>query len=120
LFQNSLNRYRIIRSLLTSGLLGLFALAITPKVAIHALVAHHRDVHLQLDLCTADQLNTASFHCPTDNLVVELPFIYPPFTMRVGMAPGFPVYRAAVLVAPLCRIHPLYGLRGPPAACAFA
>jgi hypothetical protein len=101
-----------MRKLLAAGLLGLFALAMTPKIAIHALVAHHRDVHLRVD--GKDQLNTASFHCATENLVVELPFLYFPLSITVGLPAGFPVYRADVPVAPICRIHPLYGLRGPP------
>ncbi|HEY4335688.1 MAG TPA: hypothetical protein VGM89_07315 [Puia sp.] len=87
----------------------------TPKIAIHALVAHHQDVHLRVDL--NDQLDTASFHCATDNLVVELPFIYSPVSVVVGMPPRLTLQRAAVLLAPLTGDHPLFGLRGPPSAC---
>lgn len=97
-------------------MLGLFALAITPKLAVHALVVHHHDVHLNQDLCTIDQLNTASFHCPTDNLVVALPFIPAIIATTVGMFRGYPVYRVAALIAPVSFTHPLYGLRGPPQA----
>src|SRR6202012_3299214 len=81
--------HRTIRSFLAAGLLGLFALAMTPKIAIHALIAHHQDVHLRVDV--NDQLNTASFHCATDNLVVELPFIYSPVSVAVGMSPCLPL-----------------------------
>jgi len=107
--------HRTIRGFIAAGLLGLFALAMTPKIAIHALVAHHQDVHLQTDL--NDQLNTSSFHCATDNLVVELPFIYSPVSVAVGIPPRLPLHRAVVLLAPLAGDHPLFGLRGPPAAC---
>jgi hypothetical protein len=97
-------------------MLALFALAITPKLAIHALVVHHHDVHLNQDLCTIDQLNTASFHCPVDNLVVALPYLAMSVAVVPDVQPVFAAHRAPVLVAPLSFTHPLYGLRGPPRA----
>jgi hypothetical protein len=109
-------QHRTIRGFLAAGLLGLFALAMTPKIVIHALVVRHHDVHLNHHPGTTDQLNTASFHCSTDNLVVTLPFVPAVVSMPVGAAPAFPVYRVRALVEPLSSLHPLYGLRGPPAA----
>jgi len=110
-----LNLNRTIRSFLATGLLGLFALAVTPKIVIHALVVHHRDVHLPICPCAAEHLNTASFHCATDNLVVDFPFLVSHLAGPRTVAPAVAVRGATVLVAPLCRFHPLYGLRGPPA-----
>jgi hypothetical protein len=95
-------------------LLALFALATTPKLAIHALVAHHQDTHLRLDYGTADQLNKAGFHCATDNLVVEFPFLNYALPFQLGPRPSFVLYRPVSLEAPLSTRHPLYGLRGPP------
>lgn len=97
-------------------MLALFALAITPKLAIHALVVDHHDVHLNQDLCTIDQLNTASFHCPVDNLVVALPYLGVSVSLVPAVQPVFATHRAAALVVRLSGAHPLYGLRGPPMA----
>jgi hypothetical protein len=98
-------------------MLALFALGITPKIAIHALVAHHIDKHLDLDHAKADQLNKAGFHCATDNLVVEFPFVDHSLSLQPGLRPSFPAQEPASLEEPLSFTHPLFGLRGPPAAC---
>jgi hypothetical protein len=115
-----LRNNRIIRSLLTGFLLALFALGMTPRIAIHALVAHHTDTHLSLKYGHADQYNKAGFHCATDNLVVEFPFLDHSLTLRVGLPTAWPVHRAAVLAEPIAEDHPLFGLRGPPAGVAYA
>jgi len=86
----------------------------TPKIAIHALVAKHQDGHR----CVRENvqhINRTGFHCAIDNLVVELPFVYTSVSIAVGIAPCFPVHRAGMPVAPLAFSHPLFGLRGPPA-----
>ena len=107
--------HRTIRSILAAGLLALFALAITPKLAIHALVAHHTDSHLSLKYGHPDQYNSAGFHCATDNPVVECPFLYYPPEIALGLQPVYPEYLPAVLAAFIAAAHPLFGLRGPPA-----
>lgn len=104
----------MIRSSLTGVLLTLFALAITPKIAIHALVAHHTDTHPSLKYGNADQCDKAGFHCDTDNLVVECPFLDYSLTFELGLPAAWPVLRAVVLVKPGAEDHPLFGLRGPP------
>jgi hypothetical protein len=110
-----LRNHRIIRPLFAGFLLALFALAITPKLAIHALVAHHTDTHHSLKYGQADQYNSAGFNCDTDNLVVECPFLYYPLDIALGLQPVYPEYRPAVLAQPIATAHPLFGLRGPPA-----
>lgn len=116
LVSNCLIRLRTIRPILAGIMLALFALGITPKIAIHALVAHHIDKHPILDHDRTDQLNTASFHCATDNQVVEFPFLDQAMPVLPGMRPSFPVFQPVSLEEPLSFIHPLFGLRGPPAA----
>jgi hypothetical protein len=109
----------IIRSILAGVFLALFALGVTPKLAIHALVAHHTDTHLSLKYAQADQLNKSGFHCATDNLVVEYPFLDHSLTLELGLPSVYPAHRAAVLVQPIAEDHPLFGLRGPPAVLSF-
>jgi hypothetical protein len=115
--KNCLIRLQTIRSLLAGMLLTLFAMGITPKLAIHALVAHHTDKHLALDHAKADQLNTAGFHCATDSLVVEFPFLDHSLSILLDSRPSFPAHEPAPLEEPLSFSHPLFGLRGPPAVC---
>ncbi|MBN8854637.1 MAG: hypothetical protein J0H07_22430 [Sphingobacteriales bacterium] len=97
-------------------MLALFALGVTPKIAIHDLVAHHQDTHLSLDHGKAAQLNVAGFHCATDNLVVESPFVHHSLSLQLGVRPSFPVHGPVSLEEPVSFTHPLFGLRGPPAA----
>jgi hypothetical protein len=106
---------RTIRSFLAAAFLALFALAITPKIAIHAMVAHHIDTHQSLNYGESDQFNKLGFHCPTDNLVVEFQFLQYSLTMQLRLWPETPVYRPVKLAQPLTAAHPLFGLRGPPA-----
>jgi hypothetical protein len=100
-------------------MLALFALSITPKIAIHALVAHHTDGHLSLEHDHADQFNAAVFHCATDNQVVEFPFLDPALPIISGIRSSFPVFQPVPLEEPLSFTHPLFGLRGPPAVFAI-
>jgi hypothetical protein len=89
-------------------------LAITPKIAIHALVAHHTDSHVTPDGST-DQFNKAGFHCDTEDLVVEFPFIPGLLSLHFTPRSSYPVYRPAGFETPVVFSHPLFGLRGPPA-----
>lgn len=97
-------------------MLALFALSITPKIAIHALVAHHTDTHLALDHGKTDQFNQAGFHCAIDNLVVESPFLDHTISITLEILPSFPAYQPASLEDRLSSVHILFGLRGPPAS----
>jgi hypothetical protein len=94
----------------------LFALAIMPKIVLHALVANHRDTHPGL-IVHGDQLNEAGFHCDTDNLVVEFPFVPASPVPSPIAGPSNLIPSTAALQEPLASSHPLFGLRGPPAAC---
>ena len=116
---NCLRNNRIIRPSLAGVLLALFALGITPRIAIHALVAHHTDTHLSLKYGHTDQYNKADFHCAIDSLVVEFPFLDYSLTLQLGLPGSWPVHRAAVLARPIAKDHPLFGLRGPPALLSF-
>ena len=95
-------------------MLTLFALSVMPKIVIHALVARHTDTHLDLHN-SADQLNNASFHCTTDNLVVESPFLDYTVSIELGVSPSFPDHRPAPLESYHADSHFIFGLRGPPA-----
>jgi hypothetical protein len=69
--RNSISRF------VAGFVLVVFAFGITPKLALHNLVANHKDRttrHVHRDPgCT--HWAKAGFHCPIDNLVVESPFV---------------------------------------------
>lgn len=108
-------RNRIIRSLFAGSFLLLFVVAVSPKIAIHALVAHHTDTHVRLMYGNTDQLNTFGFHCATDQLVVESPFVQYSFSFLPEIPCLYVVHRSPELEVPHTADHPLFGLRGPPA-----
>ena len=95
-------------------LLALFALSITPKIAIHALVVSHTDRHPAHAHDGTAQLNDAGFLCAVDNLVVESPFLDYSISIRLGLPPCFPTHQPARLEDRLSSSHILFGLRGPP------
>ncbi|MHA4807229.1 hypothetical protein ACX0G9_03955 [Flavitalea flava] len=107
---------RIIRSISALGMLVLFALGITPKIAVHSLVADHKDTHLTGKHDRADQYNKAGFHCDCDNLVVESPFIYSFTDVQIGLPVCFLIYQVRAAHQILCTAPFLFGLRGPPVA----
>ena len=96
-------------------MLSLFALGITPKVLIHALVAHHTDTHLALDHDKGDQFNKAGYHCTIDNLVVESPFLDHTISVEWGIKKYLPDHQPVPLRDHLSTFHLNFRLRGPPA-----
>jgi len=79
-------------------------------------VAHHTDSSFSRDGGKADQYNKSGFHCATENLVVEFPFLDHSMVFQLGLTPAFPVYQTAALAQPIAKAHPLFGLRGPPSS----
>jgi hypothetical protein len=91
-----------------------FTFSVTPKILLHSLVAHHKDVHSRIGGQT-DQLTKAGYHCDCESQVVVLPYLdlsayhpldpalcFPPFLNREGDQ----IYPAG---------HFIFGFRGPPA-----
>lgn len=71
-------QHKIIRSILASVMLLVFAFSITPQQNIHDFVAKHVDptsckVHKNLPI---DQVENASIHCSFDQLVATSPFVH--------------------------------------------
>ncbi|HEX9510298.1 MAG TPA: hypothetical protein VF939_07435 [Puia sp.] len=103
-----------IRPFLAGFMLALFALGITPKILIHALVADHEDTHLALDHGKTDQYNKAGFHCTIDNLVVESPFLDHTISLEWGLPKCFAKRALPSYKDHLSSSHFIFGLRGPP------
>ncbi len=104
-----------IKRLSAGVLLLLFMFSITPKIFVHALVAGHKDVHLSIGQEGTDQLNKASFHCDVENLVVELPYLYCPFSFQLEVLRVFRDHQTRPAPQFYSPDHFIFGLRGPPA-----
>ena len=111
---NNLRQKPIIRTFLGALLLLIFAFGMVPKIALHGLVAHHKDSHCLNTDGNTDQLNTVGFHCDCDNQVVESPFlgysihipIEPPVVFSLLPVSQYPTFHSVE--------HLIFGLRGPP------
>ena len=69
-----MNRYPIIRQLLSLALMAVFALSITPKKTLHTWLADHTDQVPGKSSGHATTIGVAGYHCNIDNLVAESPF----------------------------------------------
>jgi hypothetical protein len=65
-----------IQRVLTGFLLVLFAFSITPKQVLHDITVNHKDTHEKLSAHDFHStLQKSGYHCNTEDLVVESPFI---------------------------------------------
>jgi hypothetical protein len=98
-------------------MLALFALGITPKIAVHYLVARHTDRHLVSGDLKTDLLTRAGFFCRVDNLVVELPCLCFPVSYRLTPPRDYcAVYVVRADDQYYSFEHFIFGQRGPPHA----
>lgn len=95
-------------------MLALFTLSVTPKIVIHALVAHHTDSHLALGHDQSDQYNKSGFHCNVDNLVVESPYLNYSISIHLQAPEAFPIHQIRADHQFHSYTDHIFGLRGPP------
>jgi hypothetical protein len=107
-------RKPIIRTLGSIVVLLTFTFSTTPKILLHSLVAHHKDIHFNIGGKT-DILTNAGYHCDCESQVVVLPYLdlsaYHPLEPALCFPPfqgseGDQIYPAG---------HFIFGFRGPPA-----
>jgi hypothetical protein len=111
LFKNQL-----IKQFLAAVLFLLFALGNTPKIALHDIIAGHKDRQLQPSSFNANQqqLIPTGFNCNIDHFVAESPFTDNPSCSDLTTNHLFKqetVERTMGILAAAC-IH--LSLRGPP------
>jgi len=66
-----MKRKPIIKTIVCSYLLVLFALSITPKRFVHNVFANHTDKQSQKSTGSSDQLSSSTYNCDDDNQVAE-------------------------------------------------
>jgi hypothetical protein len=91
----------------------IFSLSITPKLFLHDLVAHHKDLSYPSHQHT-DQINTAGFHCDRESQVVELPYISHVICIHLIVPGSFHTYQTRADHQVYFLPHFIVGLRGPP------
>ena len=111
-------RIPTIRAFGSIFLLVIFSFSITPKIAFHNLLAHHKDTH-STNRSEKDQLAKAGYHCDCDNLVVVLPFLDLPAYISKNVFSGFVAIQVRTENQIHFIVHHIFGLRGPPANSLF-
>jgi hypothetical protein len=102
-----------IRALGSIFLLMTFSFSITPKIVLHNLVAHHKDIHSGNHSKT-DQLAQAGYHCDCESLVVVLPYLDLPVYIPQGVADCFLTSQVRTEDQIYSIGHFIFGFRGPP------
>jgi len=101
-------------------MLVLFAISVTPKIAVHSLVARHKDFHPATSKdryssrSVADQVSRTGFHCAVDNLVVELPYLSYSIDTQLVIPELFRTHQVVAEHQFYSFSHFIFGLRGPP------
>src|SRR4051812_10070887 len=104
----------IIRKISAGFLFLLFVLCVTPKKALHDLIADHKDSPFAA-ISSAQQLSSNSgFRCNCDDLVVESPFISDFAPIEIVVATGYAEHVAATSDDFRILHHFYFELRGPP------
>lgn len=102
-----------IRALGSIFLLVTFSFGITPKIVLHNLLAHHKDIH-SLNPGKTDQLTQAGFHCACESLVVALPYLDLPAYIPQDIAGCFLTSQVRTEDQIFLTGHFIFGFRGPP------
>lgn len=105
----------IIKYFLSSLLILVFAVAVTPKIVLHDLAAHHTDTFIKLSDVHADQINKSVFQCALDHLVAESPFIDDGCPIELSVPLFSFIDASAFFQTSYFSEHLIFGLRGPPA-----
>lgn len=105
----------IFRSIIAGLLLVLFALGITPKLALHDVLANHKDRTSIIDTHTGDQLSKTGFNCKCENQVAESPFTTPVETVLASLFSLHEKPQSPSLYAFYASPYFFFELRGPPA-----
>ncbi len=105
----------IIQRLTAGLLLVVFALAITPKRALHAVVANHKDATAKVKAqLGGEQLGHSGFNCQIENLVCESPFTPDAEHEFISAEEVFPAYLNHFVSYPYSSARYSFDLRGPP------
>jgi|HubBroStandDraft_2_1064218.scaffolds.fasta_scaffold1157010_1 hypothetical protein len=108
-----------IRALGSILLLLTFTFSITPRIFLHDLFAHHKDLHSIIGSRT-EQLSRAGYHCDCESQVVVMPYLDCSQRIPQEFATSFisPPVGSEDQTYPAG--HFIFGFRGPPAGTSLS
>ena len=109
-----MHKRAIIRYFSCAFLILAFAVAVTPKIVLHDLAAHHTDIFIKLSDVHTDQINKSVFQCALDHLVAESPFVDDGYAFRLSVPLVFSIVEDSFSASRYFYDHLIFGLRGPP------
>ncbi len=103
-----------IRRFLSGFLLVLFAFSVTPKILLHTLVVHHKDIPVSISDFKG-QVSKSGFRCNVENTVAESPFEYSGNPVPAIVNPVyFLTHRYTIIPVYHSETGYVKGFRGPP------
>jgi hypothetical protein len=94
----------------------IFAISITPRIALHALFASHKDAAgPKLSHVAQQQFSKTVFNCNCDNIVAESPFTEPGNVFELYTFQPFSPQQKIHICSFYSPEYFLFTLRGPPA-----
>jgi hypothetical protein len=103
----------VIKKLCAFLLLLVFAFSITPKKALHDLIANHKDKSFSSS-SGALEFNKAGYQCKCDNTVAESPFIHQNSAVEIASFIFYNGYNHIIPDGPYSFNQFFFELRGPP------
>lgn len=104
----------MIKKIISSCLLIVFAFSITPTIVFHNWLANHTDTCKKSADTKTQQLGNKTFNCHCDNIVAESPFTQPETLKSLPSIHIFSVTATVDIVELPSSPHIFYSLRGPP------
>ncbi|MFL5788708.1 MAG: hypothetical protein ACJ748_11690 [Flavisolibacter sp.] len=109
-----LNWKLTIKKLLSSLLIFLLALGLTPKILLHNFLADHKDSCFDNHSLKGDQVTKEGYNCSFENLVAESPFISEDLIIETSQPEANTRHISFTLTDYLLHLSHYAELRGPP------
>jgi hypothetical protein len=107
-----LKQPRIIKSIVSIFLLGVFALGITPKQVLHDILTNHE--HIPEKTKTGACITKDRFNCDDENFVAQSPFVGQDCILVIDIPPIFQVKLKCFFTSYTFLHQFFFELRGPP------
>ena len=110
----TLYKNQIIRKIVASVMLIVFAVSITPTIVFHNLFAGHTDTAKKTGGHQQEQVGKQTFNCHCDNIVAESPFTEPALVYIAPAEQAFSLVKFDKEQSLISSPQIFHSLRGPP------
>ena len=111
----NLKKSNQIRRFLAVTLLSIFAIAVTPSIIFHNILAHHTDETIQHHHTQSEELANAGINCYWNNLVCEGSFLNNFCSVELVRLDAFSIVYEKYFTTHFTLYQHYVVLRGPPA-----